>query len=157
MGKSGNELVLENYGTMACKGIVHKNNNTRLILQTNTTMATTTITTTRLTTPPAYLNLTFNWTFLYCRKWRMWPKSKLSSMTPILIHCAPPLRTPPPPSPGQGWQHYLVDITDHHGGEEDLGEWDGHCVHRRHHRGVHEVDGVAVQVDHDGDDDDGAS
>ena len=100
MGKSGNELVLENLDTMACKGIVHKNNNTRLILQTNTTMATT-ITMTRMT-------------------------------------------------------NYLVDITDHHGGEEDLGEWDGHCVHRRHHRGVHEVDGVAVQEDHD-DDDDGAS
>ena len=39
---------------MACKGIVHKNNNTRLILQTNTTMATTTITRTRMTALPGW-------------------------------------------------------------------------------------------------------
>ena len=51
---------------------------------------------------------------------------------------------------------HLVDIADNHRGEEDLGEWHCHRVDRRHHGGVHEVDGVAVQVDHDGDDD-GAS
>ena len=41
----------------------------------------------------------------------------------------------------------LVDIADNHRWEEDLGEWHCHCVDRRHHGGVHEVDGVAVEED----------
>ena len=40
---------------------------------------------------------------------------------------------------------YLVDVAHNHGGEEDLGEGDGHRVHGGHYGGVHEVDGVAVE------------
>lgn len=42
---------------------------------------------------------------------------------------------------------YLIYIADHDRGEEDLGERDSHGVDRGHHRGVHEVDGVAVEED----------
>ena len=41
----------------------------------------------------------------------------------------------------------MVDVTDDHRRKEDLREWDCHGVHRGHHRGVHEVDGVAVEED----------
>ena len=42
---------------------------------------------------------------------------------------------------------HLVDIADNDAGKEDLWEGDGHGVNSGHHRGVHEVDGVAVQED----------
>ena len=45
------------------------------------------------------------------------------------------------------WKCNLVDIADDNRGEEDLGEGDGHGVDGGHHRGVHEVDGVAVEED----------
>ena len=39
----------------------------------------------------------------------------------------------------------MVDVTDDHWRKENLREWDRHGVHRGHHCGVHEVDGVAVE------------
>ena len=42
---------------------------------------------------------------------------------------------------------HLVDIADNDAGKEDLREGDGHGVDSGDHRGVHEVDGVAVEED----------
>ena len=40
---------------------------------------------------------------------------------------------------------YLVDVADHEGRKENLGERRRHGVDSGDHRGVHEVDGVAVE------------
>ena len=42
---------------------------------------------------------------------------------------------------------HLVNIADHEWREENLRQRSRHGVHGGHHRGVHEVDGVAVEED----------
>ena len=44
-------------------------------------------------------------------------------------------------------QTHLVDIADHNRRKENLRERDSDGVHSGNHRGIHEVDGVAIQKD----------